>query len=117
MVKFGIKTDKPKPGINWKVIDVNEKQIGTGKTLVTDSVGVEPEEGSKNVLGVSDSSSFRLIPEKPNVGSSMRVTGDNFGANQKLDFYIGTKKITSFETDDNGQLYDYIKSSRGSKSR
>ena len=104
MVKFGIKTDKPKPGINWKVIDINEKQIGTGKTLVTDSVGVEPEESSKNGPGISDSSSFRLIPEKPNVGSSMRVTGDNFGANQKLDFYIGTKKIASFETDDNGHF-------------
>ena len=104
IVKFGIKTDKPKPGINWKVIDINEKQIGTGKTLVTDSVGVEPEENSKNGPGVSDSSSFRLIPEKPNVGSSMRVTGDNFGANQKLDFYIGTKKITSFETDNNGSF-------------
>lgn len=104
IVKFGIKTDKPKPGINWKVFDVNEKQIGTGKTLVTDSVGVEPEEGSKNGPGVTDSSSFRLIPEKPNVGSSMRVTGDNFGANQKLDFYIGSKKITSFETDNEGKF-------------
>ena len=105
IVKFGIKTDKPKPGINWKVIDVNEKQIGTGKTLVTDSVSIEPEGDSKNGgPGITDSSSFRLIPEKPNVGSSMRVTGDNFGANQEFDFYIGSKKITSFETDDDGKF-------------
>ena len=32
-VKFGVKTDKPKPGINWKIIDVNNEQIQTGKTL------------------------------------------------------------------------------------
>ena len=51
-----------------------------------------------------EDSTFRLIPDKPNVGSSMRVTGDNFGANEKLELYIGNKKITAFNTDKNGNF-------------
>ncbi len=104
VVKFGIKTDKPKPGINWRVVDVNEKDVGIGKTLVSDSSNIEPTENSSDGEGVLEISSFRLIPEKPSVGSSMRVTGDNFGANKKLDFYIDNNKITSFETDDKGHF-------------
>jgi len=105
VVKFGVKTDKPNPGINWKALADTDKQIAVGKTLVS----VQSDVGSKSVVstagvGVFDSSSFRLIPEKPNVGANMRVTGDNFAANHKLDFYIGTKKIQSFETDGNGHF-------------
>ena len=35
-VKFGIKTDKEKPGINWKALDKEDEQIEIGKTLVKD---------------------------------------------------------------------------------
>lgn len=108
VVKFGIKTDKPKPGINWKAFE-NDKQLGIGKTLVSDSISIEPTEqvsgtGTLQGRGILDQSIFRLVPEKPNVGSSMRVTGDNFGANKKLDFYIEKTKLESFETDDNGHF-------------
>ena len=106
IVKFGIKTDKPKPGINWRALSDNDQQIATGKTLVSDSSStIEPNVGtSSDGNGVLEDSTFRLIPEKPSVGSSIRVTGDNFGANQKLDFHIDSKKIQSFETDDNGHF-------------
>jgi len=105
IVKFGIKTDKPKPGINWKALTDSDKQIAVGKTLVSGSFVIEPDgKTSSTNLGVLEDSTFRLIPEKPSVGSSIRVTGENFGANQKLDFYIGTKKIESFETDGNGHF-------------
>jgi len=105
IVKFGIKTDKPKPGINWKALTDSDKQIAIGKTLVSESSVIEPDGKTTSTnLGVLEDSIFRLIPEKPSVGSSIRVTGDNFGANQKLDFYIDTKKIQSFETDGNGHF-------------
>jgi len=105
IVKFGIKTDKPKPGINWKALTDSDKQIAVGKTLVSGSFVIEPDgKTSSTNIGVLEDSTFRLIPEKPSVGSSIRVTGENFGANQKLDFYIDTKKIESFETDDNGHF-------------
>ncbi len=105
VVKFGIKTDKPKPGINWKALTDSDKQIAVGKTLVSESSVIEPDgKTSSTNLGVLEDSTFRLIPEKPSVGSSIRVTGENFGANQKLDFYIDTKKMESFETDGNGHF-------------
>jgi hypothetical protein len=105
VVKFGIKTDKPKPGINWKALTDSDKQIAVGKTLVSESSVIEPDgKTSSTNLGVLEDSTFRLIPEKPSVGSSIRVTGENFGANQKLDFYIDNKKMESFETDGNGHF-------------
>lgn len=105
IVKFGVKTDKAKPGINWKALYDTNKQIEIGKTLVSDSNSIEPElKTADKGAGVFEESSFRLVPEKPNVGSSMRVTGDNFGANQEFDFYIDTKKIETFETDGDGHF-------------
>ncbi len=105
VVKFGIKTDKSKPGINWKALTNNDKQIATGKTLVTESTSsIIPEKISSGGNGVLEGSTFRLIPEKPSIGSSIRVTGDGFGANQQLDFYIGSKKIQSFDTDGSGHF-------------
>ena len=95
IVKFGVTTDKPKPGINWKALVNNDEEVAIGKTLVSEIANViEP---AKNGVGsqttgngpaILDSSTFRLIPEKPNIGSTIRVTGDNFGINQKLDFHI-----------------------------
>jgi len=96
-VKFGIKTDKEKPGINWKALDKKDEQIETGKTLVTDQLTTFTQGP-----GVLSDSTFRLIPEKPNVGSTVRVTGEKFGANQELDFYMDGKKLDSFETDNSG---------------
>ena len=105
VVKFGVKTDKPKPGINWKALTDTDKQVATGKTLASDSSSTESKiEASESGSGVFESSSFRLIPEKPNVGATMRVTGENFAANHKLDFYIDNKKIESFETDGDGRF-------------
>ena len=106
IVKFGVKTDKPKPGINWKALADNDQQIAIGKTLVSESSSpIQPNgDVSSDDNGVLEGSTFRLVPEKPSVGSSIRVTGDNFGANQKLDFLIDSKKIQSFETDGNGHF-------------
>jgi hypothetical protein len=104
VVKFGVKTDKPKPGINWKALTDTDKQIATGKTLVSESssfVSTTPKSTTSGI-GVLESSSFRLIPERPSIGSSVRITGENFAANHQLDFYIDSKKIESFETDENG---------------
>ena len=113
-VKFGVKTDKEKPGINWKTLDEKDEQIETGKTLVSDlptnviedkpsdTTKKDTTETSTSATGILSDSTFRLIPEKPNVGSTVRVTGESFGANQELDFYMDDKKLDSFKTDDSG---------------
>jgi len=106
-VKFGIKTDKEKPGINWKALDKTDEQIEIGKTLVSDLAEPEKktsEPTTKSDNGILSDSTFRLIPEKPKVGSTIRVTGDSFGVNHEFDFYLDKKKLDSFESDDDGNF-------------
>jgi len=106
-VKFGVKTDKVNPGINWKVLDNKDTQIATGISIAKDipMVVKNPVQSSTNTgESISLDSSFRIVPEKPNVGSSIRVTGDNFGSLQEFDFYIDSKKLGSFDTDEKGHF-------------
>ncbi|MEK0348687.1 MAG: biofilm-associated protein [Nitrosopumilus sp.] len=111
-VKFGIKTDKVKPGINWKALDKGDNQISIGKVLPRELPDVvqntKPKQDQIQVYDLSESI-FRIVPEKPNVGSSIRVTGDKFAAYQEFDFYINSKKIGSFETDKDGHFMTTMK--------
>jgi len=115
-VKFGVKTDKVKPGINWKALDKVDNVIDTGKVLSGELPKViqNTEIKQDQILGdtgtgISTESIFRIVPEKPNVGSSIRVTGDEFGASQEFDFYIDSKKVGSFETDEDGHFMTTMK--------
>jgi len=113
-VKFGIKTDKPSSGINWKALDKGDKQISTGKSIASSLPNVVENPKVNENLGnsgsaISSESSFRIVPEKPNAGSTIRVTGDKFGASQEFDFYIDSKKIGSFVTDKDGHFITTMK--------
>jgi hypothetical protein len=102
-VKFGVKTDEARPGINWKAIDKNGEQISLGKSIPSsfgDQVSVSSNTSTIN--GIFENSFFRIIPDKPNAGGTIRVTGDNFGASQEFEFFINTKKLGSFFTDSKG---------------
>ncbi len=107
-VKFGVKLDKANDGINWKALK-GDNQIGIGKVLsgelpkvIQNTKPTQKQTTENTGAGIVTESVFRIIPESPNIGSSIRVTGDKFGASQEFDFYIDTKKIGSFETDGNG---------------
>jgi hypothetical protein len=113
-VKFGVKIDKIDAGINWKAVNDKNVQIDTGKSIADELPiaikNTDPNQGSKSTgIGISTESTFKIIPEKPNVGSTIRVTGDNFGTLQEFDFYISTKKIGTFETDENGHFITTMK--------
>ena len=59
----------------------------------------------KNNSGeIFSESTFRIIPDKPNPGSTIRVVGENFGVLQFFDFYMNDNKIGNFETDANGDF-------------
>lgn len=103
-VKFGVKTNESKPGINWKAIDKNEKQIELGKSLPDDWTNKSSTPSTVKIEGITESSSFRIIPDKPNAGSSIRATGDNFGSSQLFEFFLNTKKLGTFNTDSNGHF-------------
>ncbi|QLH08028.1 biofilm-associated protein [Nitrosopumilus ureiphilus] len=113
-VKFGVKTDKVNSGINWKALDSKNKQIDTGKVLPKElsKVTQNPDNGQVEKStgpSISAESIFRIVPEKPNIGSSIRVTGDKFGVSQEFDFYINSKKIGSFVTDKDGHFMTTMK--------
>jgi len=96
------------PGINWKAIDTNDNQLQIGKTLVTEFPS-KPSQDMKTISPEGDSSIlgdaiFRLVPEKPNVGSTIRVIGEKFVSNQEFDFYIGNRLLESFETNQDGHF-------------
>ncbi len=106
-VKFGVKTDKAKPGINWKALDKVDEQMDTGKVLpeelprIIQNTEPKQDQSLENTgTSMSTESTFRIIPEKPNIGSSIRVTGDQFEASQKFDFYIDSKKIGNLLTNE-----------------
>ncbi|MEX2192567.1 MAG: biofilm-associated protein [Nitrosarchaeum sp.] len=110
-IKIGIKTDKTNPVINWKALDKNQKQIEVGTTspkelpkpITNEKLA---EENSMN--GVLSDSAFRIIPDKPSAGSTIRIMGDNFGALQQFDFYINTDKIGTFETNKDGSFISTV---------
>ena len=104
-VKFGFTTDQAKPGINWKAIDKDDKQIAIGKS-VSEDLAEKISTSSKTAVsnGILEESSFRIIPDKPNAGGDIRVIGDNFVPSMNFEFSINAKKLGSFYTDDKGHF-------------
>jgi len=115
-VKFGIKTDKPNPIINWKGLDKTNSVIDTGviTTGNIQKVSQNPNlDSNKNIIDkdgeIFSNSEFRIIPDKPNAGSTIRVVGENFGSLQYFDFYIDSNRIGDFESDNNGNFITTMK--------
>ena len=111
LVKFGLKTDKMNPVINWKALDQENKIIDTGivklskLSEVNQNSNIELNQNyNNNGISIFSESTFRVIPDKPNPGSTIRVTGDQFAESQKFDFYIDTKKIGNFITNSKGNF-------------
>ncbi|MGD8637428.1 MAG: biofilm-associated protein [Nitrosopumilaceae archaeon] len=104
-VKIGVTTDKAQPGINWKALDKNGRQIAIGKSISEDlAEKVSLSSNTDASKGILEDSSFRIIPDKPNVGGDIRVTGDNFEPSTNFEFSINAKKLGSFYTDDKGHF-------------
>ena len=110
-VKFGIKTDKTNPAINWKGLDQNNLAIETGFVIseklsnVNKNPEINPEQNQYNKgTGIFSESKFKIIPNNPNVGSTIRVTGEQFASLQKFDFYIDNTKVGDFSTNKDGKF-------------
>lgn len=118
-VKFGVRTSEANPGINWNAIDAGGNQIDIGRTVSESvdlpgpatepdpDVGAEPDPDpviEQPKSGVLADSAFRVIPEKPKVGSTIRVTGEKFGADQQFDLYMDAQKLGTFRSDSSGNF-------------
>jgi len=116
LVKFGLKADKVNPVINWKALDQENKIMDTGVVKlnklseVNQNPDIKLNQNYRNEgASIFAESTFRVIPDKPNAGSTIRVTGDQFAGSQKFDFYIDTEKIGDFITDENGHFITTMK--------
>ena len=115
-IKFGIKTSKANPNINWKTLDQQNEIIQTGVVssstsyILNKNPDIQVEEKYENSgTSIFSESTFRIIPENPNVGSTIRVVGENFASLQKFDFNIDSQKVGDFTTDLNGNFITTMK--------
>ena len=120
-VKFGIKTDKVNPVINWKTVNEKDEVIEKGITdyrgnipIVTQIPDLKNSETKLPDVNNSEGkifsdSTFKIIPDKPNSGSTIRVVGENFESSQEFDFYINNEKIGDFKTKSDGSFLTTVK--------
>ena len=136
-VKFGFKTSTVKPPINWRSLS-GTTEIGLGVVIPQDLSTIsytppvepipdtppvvsdptpsdpvqpipEPNPPSDPILPVKGEPTFRIIPDRPSVGTSIRVVGENFGESVSVDFYINSQFLSSFETTPDGTFVGTVK--------
>jgi len=105
-VKFGVKTIKQNPIINWKAIDKEGEVIAssTTKIIIKDPSTDKPELNKAEDTAIKNDSRFRLIPEQPSTDSNFRLVGENFIPKQNVDFYIQDEFIQTIRIDENGKI-------------
>jgi len=115
-VKFGIKTEVEGPGINWKTIDAAGNEITVGKVLPGQTATPPPPTciaGThlENGVCVPDKKSssmegatFRVIPESPKTGDTVRIVGDGFSPNTVFRFTIDDQPLEDIQTDEKGHI-------------
>lgn len=116
-VKFGVKTSTPVEYINWKALDGEENVIGLARTIISHIPTppippppiINPNNTGEIKLSINDQSTFRIIPERPSIGSLIRVVGEDFGASQGFDFYVDDDKVGAFNTDQDGNFITTVR--------
>ncbi|MEM2160349.1 MAG: biofilm-associated protein [Candidatus Nitrosotenuis sp.] len=111
-VKFGIKTEVASPGINWRTIDSAGNEISIGKVIPGEikqtetqpPIDQKPKENTPGQQTTMESASFKIIPESPKRGDSIRVVGEGFPPNTELDFLIDNQVLGDFGTDNGGHV-------------
>ena len=106
-VKLGVKTDISTPVFNWNAFDTEGDEIGSGGRITTTSQGETPSETETPITGqggITEQSTFKIIPDTPRVGSTLRIIGENFVPTTNLDFYINDIKMESFVSDEKGSF-------------
>ncbi len=113
---FTISTDQPNPDLLWTASDANNNQLGSGEIGAViqnqnnnrpPSNNVPPpSQQNTNQLprGISDMSTFRIIPSTPAPGFDVRVVGQSFTSSTPLDLYVAGQKIYSFSSNNNGNF-------------
>jgi len=104
-VKFGLKTNVENPTINWKALDNNGQVLQTAAVLTKQSDTDEITQiNQPKIIAINDNSIFRLIPEKPSIGSDFRIIGENFIPNQNVELYIADQMTKLIKINADGKF-------------
>lgn len=105
-VKFGIKTEIAGPGINWKTIDAAGNELAVGKVLPgqTSTPPPPPQDNTVTPTPKVDSATFRVIPESPKTGDTVRIVGDGFPPKTVFKFTIDDQPLEDIQTDEKGHI-------------
>ena len=102
-VKFGIKTDKPNPIINYKILN-NDDVLKQGVHTADNSNTKPAPEILKNnpiveqSFGISDDSTIKIVPSILYPDSIFRIAGSGFAADAQLDISLDNTKLGSITT-------------------
>ena len=105
-VKFGMKTKQQNLIFQWEALDKDENLIESGITISEDIPSfVNPQEQkSPESPVILSNSTFKIIPNNPHPGSTIRVTGDDFAPNSSLTLFSIGERSKSFATDEDGHF-------------
>ena len=126
--KFGVVTGSPAGSINWQALD----SAGTEISRNTSVPGAPPPPPGQGGAGpdapaapgspdtsdppapsdppeppgtaILESSAFRIVPTSPNVGSTIRIAGEGFGADKTVTLLLGSLNLSSIETGSSGRF-------------
>jgi len=109
LVKFGVTTNEKVNGINWKVLDQNEKEIGYEITSIQEISEIESEKIEEvKEAGSALYGTKKFIPEKIRAGSDIRLVGNGFGSEKNLQLYLDNAILKSVKTDEQGNFLTTI---------
>ena len=109
LVKFGLVTNEKENGINWKVLDLSEKEIGYEVTSIQETSAIESEKIDKvKETGSSLYGTKKFIPEKIRSGSDVRLVGNGFDSEENLQLYLDNTILKSVKTDEQGNFLTTI---------
>ncbi len=107
-VKFGIKTEVEAPGINWKTVDTIGNELAVGKVLPdktpTSSLPPPPTNEVSTQTPKMESATFKVIPESPKTGDTVRIVGDGFPPKTVFKFTIDDQSLEDIQTDEKGHI-------------
>lgn len=104
-VKFGIKTEVAGPGINWKTVDAVGNELAVGKVLPGQtSTPPPPQDNTVTPTPKMDGATFRVIPESPKTGDTVRIVGDGFPPKTVFKFTIDDQSLEDIQTDEKGHI-------------
>lgn len=119
IVKFGIKTVKSNPFIQWEALNKEGNQIETGKIIshtMPSFQSIQEQKSIKDTAAILSNSTFKVIPKNLHPGSTIRVMGDNFVPNSSLKLFFSDTNPKYFVTDENGHFVLTMKIPKNMKS-